>query len=46
MPSDDWANGGYVDDLLVMCGEYGLSSLGSCSVGMDVELKGKTCVEG
>ena len=45
-PSDDWDNGGYVDDLLVTCGECGLRSLGSWSVGMDVELKGKTCVEG
>ena len=22
-PSDDWANGGYVDDVLLMCSECG-----------------------
>ena len=29
-PLDDWANGGYVDVLLT-CGEFGFSSLGSWS---------------
>ena len=30
MPSDHWANGDYAD-VLFMCGECGLSSLGSWS---------------
>ena len=29
-PSEDWANGGYVD-VLFTCGKYGFGSLGSWS---------------